>query len=181
MQVPAERVEPMQVPAERVEHFGEPPDHQKMIADFAAIGGPTEWARRCGEKVGDDRPTWGAVAELLVLGTRSCDTNGDALRGFRKICPTATPAAFWIFRHTDRSSDDKVYRELLMCFEACRDGENFRDLEKFAESSLVHVSQTLAMDVAYMMKGSGKGKGATTGNSSPHAASSEVRQVEGNS
>ena len=170
----------MQVPAELVEHFGEPPDHQKMIADFAAIGGPTEWARRCGEKVGDDPKTWGAVAELIVLGTRRCDTNEDALRGLRRLCPRATPAEFWIFRHTDRHSDDQVYRELVMCFEACRDGEIFRDLEMFAERSLVHVSQTLAMDVAYMMKGQGKGK-PSTGNSSPHAASSEVRQVEGNS
>jgi hypothetical protein len=140
-----------------------------------------EWARRCGEKVGDGPETWGAVAELLVLGTRRCDTNGDALRGFRRICPTATPTTFWIFRQTDRSCDDKVYRELLMCLEACPHGENFCDLEKFVESSLLHVSRTLAMDVEYMMKGCGKGKGATTGKCSPHAASSEVRQVEGNS
>ena len=172
--------EPMHVPAERVEHFGEPPDHQKMVADFATIVGPMEWARRCGEKVGDDMENWGAVAELLVLGTRRCDTNGDALRGFRRICPTATPTTFWIFRHTDRGCDDKVYRELLMCLEACPHGVNLCELEDFAASSLLHVSRTLAMDVEYMMKGSGKGKGATTGNSSPHAASSEVRKVEGN-
>jgi len=173
--------EPMLVPAERVEHIGEPPDHQKMITDFATIVGPMEWARRCGEKVGDDRETWGAVAELLVLGTRRCDTNGDALRGIRRICPTATPTTFWIFRHTERSCDDWVYRELLMCLEACPHSENLVELEKFAENSLRHVSRTLAMDVEYMMKGSGKGKGATTGNSSPHAASSEVRHVEDNS
>ena len=173
--------EPMLVPAEGVEHIGDPPDHQKMITDFATIVGPMEWARRCGEKVGDDRETWGAVAELLVLGTRRCDTNGDALRGIRRICPTATPTTFWIFRHTERSCDDKVYRELLMCLEACPHSENLVELEKFAEKSLRHVSRTLAMDVEYMMKGSGKGKGATTGNSSPHAASSEVRHVEDNS
>ena len=47
--------------------------------------------------------------------------------------------------------------------------------------SLVHVSDNLARDFAYRWKGKGKGKGATTGNSSPYAASSGVRQVEGNS
>ena len=173
--------EPIQVPAECVEHFGEPPDHQQMVRDYAAIGSPTEWARRCGEAVGDDPKTWGAIDLLLVLGTRKSDTTNGALRGFRRLCPTATAAAFWIFRHTEHSRDDKVYQELLRCLPAGPDSENFRDWEEFAENSLVHVSDTLAMDVAYMMKGSGKGKGATTGNSSPHAASSEVRQVEGNS
>ena len=181
MQVRAERVEPMQVPAELVEHFGEPPDHQKMIADFAAIGGPTEWARRCGEKVGDDPKTWGAVAELIVLGTRRCDTNGDALRGLRRLCPRATPAEFWIFRHTDHHSHNKVYAELLICLAAGPDSRNFRDWEEFAEKSLEHVSDNLAREFAYRWKGKGKGKGATTGNSSPYAASSGVRQVEGNS
>ena len=171
----------MLVPPERVEHTGEAPTHQKMIADFATIVGPMAWARRCGEKVGDDPEIWGAVAELLILGTRSCDPNGAVLGGIRRICPTATPTTFWIFRHTERSCDDKVYQELLMCLEACPHSENLVELEKFAEKSLRHVSRTLAMDVEYMMKGSGKGKGATTGNSSPHAASSEVRHVEGNS
>ena len=152
--------EPLLVPAERVEHIGEPPGHQKMIADFATIVGPMEWARRCGEKVGDDREIWGAVAELLVLGTRRCGTNGEALEGIRRICPLATPTTFWIFRHTDRSCDDTVYRELLMCLEACPHSENPVELEKFAESSLRHVSRTLAMDDEYKMMG-GKGKGAT--------------------
>ena len=173
--------EPMLVPAERVEHIGEPPDHQKMITDFATIVGPMEWARRCGEKVGDDRETWGAVAELLVLGTRRCDTNGDALRGIRRICPTATPTTFWIFRHTERSCDDKVYRELLMCLEACPHSENLVELEKFAESSLRHVSRTLAMDDEYKMKGGGKGKGASKSNCPHRTASNEAGQVEGNS
>ena len=173
--------EPIQVPAECVEHFGEPPDHQQMVSDYAAIGSPTEWARRCGEAVGDDPKTWGAIDLLLVLGTRKSDTTNDALRGFRRLCPTATAAAFWIFRHTEHSSDDKVYQELLRCLPAGPDSENFRDWEEFAENSLVHVSDNLARDFAYRWKGKGKGKGATTGNSSPYAASSGVRQVEGNS
>ena len=151
-----------------------------MVSDYAAIGSPAEWARRCGEAVGDDPKTWGAIAELLVLGTRNSDTTSDARRGFRRLCPTATAAAFWIFRHTGHSSDDKD-QELLRCLPAGPDSEKSRDWEEFAENSLVHVSDTLAMDVAYRMKGSDNGKGATTGNSSPHAASSEVRQVEGNS
>ena len=152
-----------------------------MVSDYAAVGSPAEWARRCGEAIGHDPKTWEAIEVLVTFGTRKLDTTSVALRGFRRLCPTATAAAFWIFRHTEHSSDDKVYQELLRCLQAGPDSENFRDSEEFAENSLVHVSDTLAMDFAYRMKGSGKGKGATTGNSSPHAASSEVRQVEGNS
>ena len=174
--------EPIQVPAECVEHFGEPPDHQQMVSDYAAIGSPSEWARRCGEAIGHDPKTWEAIAVLLVLGTRNSDTTSDALRGFRRLCPDATAAAFWIFRHTDHHSHNKVYAELLCCLPAGPDGSNFRDWEEFAENSLVHVSDNLARYVAARLwKGKGKGKGATTSNSSPYGASSGVRQVEGNS
>jgi len=171
----------MLVPPERVEHTGEAPTHQKMIADFATIVGPMEWARRCGEKVGDDPEIWGAVAELLILGTRSCDPNGAVLGGIRRICPTATPTTFWIFRHTDQSCDDKVYRELFNCLEACPHGENLVELEEFAEKSLRHVSRTLAMDDEYKMKAGGKGKGASKSNCPHRTASNEAGQVEGNS
>ena len=118
---------------------------------------------------------------LVTVGTRKLDTTSLALRGFRRLCPDATAAAFWIFRHTDHHSHNKVYAELLCCLPAGPDSSNFRDWEEFAENSLVHVSDNLARDFAYRWKGKGKGKGATTGNSSPYAASSGVRQVEGNS
>jgi hypothetical protein len=173
--------EPIQVPIECCCHFVQRQDHQKLVRDYATIGSAAEWARRCGEAVGDDQKTWEAIAELLDLGTRKSDTTSLALQGFRRLCPTATAAAFWIFRHTDHSSHNKVYAELLCCLPAGPDSENLRDWEEFAKNSLVHVSKTLAMDFAYKMKGKGKGKGATTGRSSPYAASSEVRQVEGNS
>jgi hypothetical protein len=171
----------MLVPPERFEHVGEAPTHQKMIADFATIVGPMEGAHRCGEKVGDDPEIWGAVAELLILGTRSCDPNGAALEGIRRICPTVIPITFWIFRHTDQSCDDKVYRELFNCFEACPRGENLVELDEFAVKSLRHVSRTLAMDDEYNMKGVGKGKGATKSNCSHRTGSSEAGQVEGSS
>jgi hypothetical protein len=173
--------EAIQVPIECVVNFGKQPDHQKLVSDYAAIGSAAEWARRCGEAVRDDPQTWEAVAMLLDLGTRKSNATSLALMGFRRLCPDATAAAFWIFRHTDHHSHNKVYAELLCCLPAGPDSDNFRDWEEFAENSLVQVSNGLARDFAYRWKGKGKGKGATTGNSSPYAASSGVRQVEGNS
>ena len=173
--------EPILVPPERVEHFGEAPSHEKMIADFATIVGPMEWACRCGEKVGDDPEIWGAVAELLILGTRSCDPNGAALGGLRRICPTATPTTFWIFRHTDHGCNDKVYKLLFNCLEACPHGENLVELEEFAVKSLRHVSRTLAMDAEHNMNGCYEGKGASKSKGPHRTASSEAAQVEGNS
>ena len=119
---------------------------------------------------------------LVTVGTRKLDTTSLALRGFRRLCPDATAAGFWIFRHTEHHSHAKVYTELLCCLPAGPDSSNFRDWEEFAEMSLVHVSDNLARYfAARQWKGKGKGKGATTGNSSPYGASSGVRQVEGNS
>ena len=43
--------EAIQVPIEFVVHFGEQPDHQKLVSDCAAIGNAAEWARRSGEAV----------------------------------------------------------------------------------------------------------------------------------
>ncbi len=90
--------ERIQVPAECVEHFGEPPDHQQMVSDYAAVGSPAEWARRCGKAIGHDPKTWEATEVLLTFGTRKLDTTSVALRGFRRLCPTATAGAFWIFQ-----------------------------------------------------------------------------------
>ncbi len=171
----------MPVAAEGVEHFGEPADHQQLVSDYAATGSPAEWARRCGEAAGHDCTWWEAVANLVTLGTRKLDTTSLALREFRRLCPTATAGAFWIFRQTRLHNHEKVYIELLKCLPCGPDTSRFGDWEEFAEMSVIHVDKALAKDVAYWMKGSGKGKGATTRNSSPVAASSEVRQVEGNS
>lgn len=173
--------EPIPVPAECVEHCRETADHQQLVSDYAAIGTPAEWARRCGEANGHDPEYWEAVGMLVTVGTRKLDTTSLALRGFRRLCPTATAGAFWIFKHTEHSSHATVYTELLCCLPCGPDSSNFRDWEEFAENSLVQVSNDLARDFAYRWKGKGKGKGATTGNSSPYAASSGVRQVEGNS
>ena len=173
--------EAIQVDIECVDHFGERPDYEKLVSDYAAIGSSAGWARRYGEAVRDDPQTWEAVAMLLDLGTRKSNATSLELRGFRRLCPGATAAAFWIFNHTEHHIHAKVYTELLCCLPAGPDSDNFRDWEEFAENSLVHVSDNLARDFAYRWKGKGKGKGATTGNSSPYAASSGVRQVEGNS
>ena len=174
--------EPIPVPAECVEHCRETADHQQLVSDYAAIGTPAEWARRCGEANGHDPEYWEAVGMLVTVGTRKLDTTSLALRGFRRLCPTATAGAFWIFKHTEHSSHATVYTELLCCLPCGPDSSNRRDWEEFAEMSLVHVSDNLARYVAARQwKGKGKGKGATTSNSSPYAASSGVRQVEGNS
>jgi hypothetical protein len=175
--------EAKQVPIECVVQSGEPPDHQQLVSGYAAIGSAEEWARRCGEAACDDPQTWEAVAMLLVVGTRKYNATSLALGGFRRLCPDATAAAFWIFCHTDHHSHNKVYAELLICLAAGPDSRNFRDWEEFAEKSLEHVSDNLAREFAYMWKGKvkGKGKGATTSNSSPYAASSGVRHVDGNS
>ena len=87
--------EPIQVPAECVEHFGEPPGHHQLVSDYAAIGSPADWARRCGEAVGDDQKTWEAIAMLLELGTGKSETTSLALKGFRRLCPTATGGTYW--------------------------------------------------------------------------------------
>ena len=119
---------------------------------------------------------------LVIVGTRKLDTTSLALRGFRRLCPTATAGAFWIFKHTEHSSHATVYTELLCCLPCGPDNSNRCCWEEFAEMSWVHVSDNLARYVAARQwKGKGKGKGATTSNSSPYAASSGVRQVEGNS
>ena len=165
----------IQIPIESVECLVRRQEHQKLVSDYAAIGSAAEWARRCGEAVGDDQKYWGAIAEMLDLGTRKSDTTSLALQGFRRLCPTATAAAFWIFCHTDHSSHNKVYAELLCCLAAGpADTEDLREYEEFAQNSLVHVSTILERDFAYKMKGKGKGKGASRGNSSPYGASSGV-------
>ena len=174
--------EATQVPIECLVHFGEPPHHQQLASGYAAIGSAEEWARRCGEAAGDDPQTWEAVAVLLDVGTRKYNDTSLALSGLRRFCPDATAAAFWIFCHTDHHSDNKVYAELLICLAAGPDTSNCREWEEFAEKSLEHVSDYLAREFAYMWKGKvkGKGKGATIRNSSPYAASSGVRRVDGN-
>ena len=136
--------EAIQVPIECVVNFGKQPDHQKLVSDYAAIGSAAEWARRCGEAVRDDPQTWEAVAMLLDLGTRKSNATSLALRGFRRLRPDATAAAFGIFRHTEHSSHATVYTELLCCLPCGPDSSNFRDWEEFAEMSLVHVSDNLA-------------------------------------
>ena len=122
--------EAIQVDIECVDHFGERPDYEKLVSDYAAIGSAAEWARRCGEAVRDDPQTWEAVAMLLDLGTRKSNATSLALMGFRRLCPDATAAAFWIFRHTDHHSHNKVYAELLCCLPAGPDSSNFRDWER---------------------------------------------------
>ena len=168
--------EPIPVTAECVEHFGEPPDHQQLVSDYAAIGSPEEWARRCAEPHGHDRTWWEAVANLVSLGTRMMEDDSLELAGFRRLCPRATPATFWIFSHTEHHTNDKLYLELLKCLPCGPDTSRFGDWEEFAKMSVVHVEKALAKDVAYWMKGSGKGKGATSGSGKGKGAtSSEVR------
>ena len=136
--------EPILVPPEQVRHFEEPPSHFQMIADFATIGSPMEWACRCGEKVGHDSGTWMAVTELLIFGTRRFDPNSEALRGFRRLCPTADRTMHWIFRHTHHSRDDMVYQELCNCIMAYPYCESELSKEDFAVWALQHVAAGLA-------------------------------------
>ncbi len=86
--------EAIQVDIECIDHFGGRPDNEKLVSDCAAIGSAAEWARCCGEAVRDDPQTWEAVEKLLNLGTRKSNANSLALRGFRRLCPDATAAAF---------------------------------------------------------------------------------------
>ena len=158
--------DPMPDTAQSLEHDRETEDLQQLVSDYAAIGSPEEWARRCAEPHGHDRTWWEAVANLVTLGTRKLEDTSLELAGFRRLCPRATPATFWIFWHTEYHTNDKLYIELLKCLPCGPDTSRFGDWEEFAKMSVVHVEKALAKDVAYWMKGSGKGKGATTGNSS---------------
>ncbi len=96
---------------------------------------------------------------LVTVGTRKLHTASLALKGFRRLCPTATDGAFWIFKHTEHSSHATVYTELLCCL-PCPNSGNSRDWKEFAKMSLVHVLDNLARYVAARQrKGKGKGKG----------------------
>ena len=173
--------DPFIVPAVRVEHFGEAPSHEKMASDFATIVSPEHWARRCGEKMGDDLEIWGAVAEVLILGTRRSDPNDVALKEFRRICPTTTPTTYWIFRRTDIISNDDLYRRLFRCLEACSQDASRLQVEDFAVRSLRHVSQELDMDARDIMNVAFADKGAGKDQCPRRTASSTAAQGEGKS
>ena len=173
--------EPILVPPEQVQHFEEPPSHSQMIADFANIGTPSEWARRCGEKVGHDEDTWLGVAMLLIAGTKRFDPNSESLRGFRRLCPTADHTTFWIFRHTHHSRDDMVYQELCNCIMAYPGCASELSKEDFAVKALQHVAEGLARVDDDIMRMSFKGKGVSKGKTPHSTASSDSVQVEGKS
>jgi hypothetical protein len=153
--------EPMPDSARCVDHVGEPADHQQLVNDFAAIGSPAEWARRCGEAHGHDRTCWEAVANLVTLGTRKLDRTSLELTGFRRAFPDTSAGTFWIFWHTETNTNDKLYNALVHCLPCGPDTSRFGNWKEFAEMSVAHVEKTLFEDLEFPMKGSGKGKGAT--------------------
>ena len=173
--------EPILVPPEQVQHFEEPQSDSQMIADFANIGTPFEWARRCGERVGHDEDTWLGVAMLLTAGTKRFDPNSESLRGFRRLCPTADHTTFWIFRHTHHSRDDMVYQELCNCIMAYPGCASALSKEDFAVKALQHVAEGLARVDDDIMRMSFKGKGVSKGKTPHSTASSDSVQVEGKS
>ena len=172
---------PILVPADRVTNFGEAQTHQQMAADFATIGSPMDWARRCGEKAGDDPEIWGDVTEMLILGTRRSDHNSVALSGFQQICPTATVATWWIFKHTENIGDAKLYNRLFNCCQARPRTKDILELETFADKSLRHVSRDLSMDAESIMNSFYKGKGAGKSQCPHRTASRTAAQGEGKS
>ena len=169
----------MPATGECVDHFGDSSEFQQLVSDYAAIGSPAEWARRCGEAHGHDETYWEAVGNLVTLGTRKFDTTWPELRAFRRVCPEATAGAFWIFRFTQLWSNDRLYIALLTCLPGGPDSSRRSDWEHFSEISVAFVSDTLAKDVAHWIKGSGKGKSANPGKASAVSASSAVRQAGG--
>ena len=156
----------MPATGECVDHFGDSSEFQQLVSDYAAIGSPAEWARRCGEARGHDRTCWEAVANLVTLGTGQLDRTSLELNVFLAGFPDTSAGTFWIFWHTASTSNAKLYDALVHCLPCGPDTSRFGNWKEFAEMSVAHVEKTLFEDLVFPMKGSGKGKGATTGNSS---------------
>ena len=150
---------PILVPADRVTNC-EAQTHQQTAADFATIGSPMDWARRCGEEAEDDPEIWGDVSEMLILGTRRSVHNSDALSGFQQICPTATVATWWIFKHSENIGHAKLYKKLFKCCQARPSTTDILQLEDFARRSLEHVAKDLSLDAGSIMNSFYKGKDA---------------------
>ena len=145
-----------------LDHVREPADHHELAKDYAAIGSPAEWARRCGEARGHDRTLWEAVANLVTHGTGQLDRTSLELLLFREGVPDTSAGTFWIFWHTASNSNAKLYDALVHCLPCGPDTSRFGNWKEFAEMSVAHVEKTLFEDLVFPMKGSGKRKGATT-------------------
>ena len=88
------------------------PSHEQFTQDYEAIGTPEDWALKCGSKIGHDRKTCQAIAELVVRGTATMPAD-EEFELVIKALPGAVRSSWWIFVHAEEIGDDELYAMLF--------------------------------------------------------------------
>ena len=89
------------------------PSHEQFTEDYRAVGTPEDWALKCGRKIGHDRKTCQAIAELVVRGTAKMPETDEQFELVKMTLPGAVRSSWWIFAQSSEIGDDELYAMLF--------------------------------------------------------------------
>ena len=89
------------------------PSHEQFTEDYRAVGTPEDWALKCGRKIGHDRKTCQAIAELVVRGTAKMPETDEEFELVKMTLPGTVRSSWWIFEKSSENGDDALYAMLF--------------------------------------------------------------------
>jgi hypothetical protein len=151
------------------------PSPEKFTEDYRAVGTPEDWALKCGSKIGHDRKTCQAIAELVVRGTAKMPETDEEFELVKMTLPGAVRSSWWIFAQSSEIGDDALYAILFknmalgfLTGDGVSADDNAYFLLKAIEIEVEKVEHLLA--VAHLQaKGGGKQGGKGSGPANPTA------------
>ena len=104
--------EVFEMPIDDVEGWGEMPTQEQLLALFAAIGSPEQWAQRWERWTNFTPQESVCIARMVEMGTNEHTYPEFAHGPFRALFPTATAATWWLFLNGDGVSDADLCERL---------------------------------------------------------------------
>ena len=151
------------------------PSHEQFTEDYRAVGTPEDWALKCGRKIGHDRKTCQAIAELVVRGTAKMPETDEEFELVKMTLPGAVRSSWWIFATSSEIGDDALYAMLFKKMElgfvtgdgVSADDSAYSVLEAIEND--VKKEEHLVLVAHLQAKGGGKQGGKGSGPANPTA------------
>ena len=172
--------EVFEMPIDDVEGWGEMPTQEQLLALFAAIGSPEQWAQRWGRWTNFTQQESVRIARMVEMGTSERIYPEFAHGPFRALFPTATAATWWLFLNGDGVSDAELCERLGNMMRRGRFDPDTPDAPRRARACVFWVEEVLRreglerLSEALRAEDDAKGKGPGKGE-----ASRRRREAEG--
>ena len=161
--------EVFEMPIGDVEGWGDWPTHEQLLALFAAIGSPEQWAQRWGRCTNFTPQESVRIARMVEMGTSERIYPEFAHGPFRALFPTATAATWWLFLNGDGVSDAELCERLGVLMRRYKFDPDAPDAIRRARACVFWVEEVLrreglerlseALRAEDDAKGKGPGKG----------------------